>query len=891
MTSQYNGSICNTESDVEQKILFKLLTLMPPDGLGFLHEEVHTKSDIRKLPIDKGGGKKLYYPDYAIVVDGFPLLILEAKTPGSDLTDAFREARLYAHELNALYPKSLNPCERIVASDGRKLVAGFWDQADPEIEVDVADFVVTSEKFARLQQFASRSTAQARASALNSQIRKSATYFKPVHMLGGNSVRDAVVGDNSFGSNVSIEYRYLFNPDKAIERESVVRNAYVDSKRKQAHVAPIDKLIRAATPVTHESARLIENTTNPHEIVEQISNHDRVQNQICLLIGGAGVGKSTFTEYLRLVALPHLANTTAWIHLDLNKVTLDRTKIYSWIVATAIAKIKEQHQSIDFAGLDTIRKIFAKQLNDVERGKASLFAKDSERYAEVIYTEINRLQADRDATLIGMIEFLYTSRGRLLVIVLDNCDKRSREDQLLMFDVAAWMKNEFSCSLFLPLRDTTYDRYRNEPPLDTVIKDLVFRIDPPVLEKVIYARLKYALREIETDQKKFIYYLPNNMKVECQRSEVAAYLRSMISSLFQDQLFRRIITGLAGRNIRKGLEILLDFCKSGYLGTDELLKLRQSNGEYQVAHHLMMKILLKGTRHYYSDAHSNIKNLFTSNADDPLPNPFLRIAILKWLRNRFREPGPNRTIGFHKVGALMSALQASGHPVARLNEELSTLVEAGCIVSESLSNDLQHDDLVSLAPSGFVHLDLLRHISYLATVAEDVFFRENQPAKVIADNLVDQGRFRAESKQGAIDVATHLMQYLARYHNDHFVGRAKVLNEEATEDLVQIEELQLVVKRAAQNDLMLQTVERNETKYAPHSAVNAQVTAVHPVGIFVEWGLDGTGLIKRSRARQGNRPESSRVVVGDWLAVEILQYNFEHRKFDLKLIRAIDTPT
>src|SRR3970282_2974173 len=107
----------------------------------------------------------------------------------------------------------------------------------------------------------------------------------------------------------------------------------------------------------------------------------------------------------------------------------------------------------------------------------------------------------------------------------------------------------------------------------------------------------------------------------------------MVSSLFQDQLFRRIITGLAGRNIRKGLEILLDFCKSGHIGADEILKIRTSHGEHKLPNHMISKILLKGKRKYYSDRESNLKNLFDSDSEDSLPDPFVRIAILQWLKN------------------------------------------------------------------------------------------------------------------------------------------------------------------------------------------------------------------------------------------------------------------
>ena len=53
-----------------------------------------------------------------------------------------------------------------------------------------------------------------------------------------------------------------------------------------------------------------------------------------------------------------------------------------------------------------------------------------------------------------------------------------------MFQAAQWLQNTFKCLVILPLRDETYDNHRNEPPLDTALKDLVFRIEPPLFQHV-----------------------------------------------------------------------------------------------------------------------------------------------------------------------------------------------------------------------------------------------------------------------------------------------------------------------------------------------------------------------------------------------------------------------
>lgn len=886
MSTLYKEMSLTTESDVEQKFIYKLLTDPPPVGLGYREGDLLTKPDIRKLSIDKGTHKKIYYPDYAVVCDGLPLLIVEAKAPGSDLNEALREARLYATEINASYARNINPCGRIIATDGITLLGAFWDQSEPVVRLVREDLTAISENLALLVEFASHKTLKEIAASILTSVRTRAVYVRPVQMLGGKAIANETVGDNSFGTNVSIEYKYLFNPDSSKDREAIVKNAYVSSKRKQAHVPAIDRLIRSAVPRPSIDARPIADSSVPLEVIDAIASAGRVSNEICLLIGSVGSGKSTFTDFLRYEALPEaVAHATHWINLNLNKAPLSRELIYNWTVSQAISEIERLHPKTDFQHINTLRKIYEKELSAVEKGKAALYPKDSEKYVDVIFAEIDRLQKDLIATMLGMMNFLYKTSGMLLVIVLDNCDKRNREDQLLMFQVATWLKNTFPCMIFLPLRDTTYDQYRNEPPLDTVIKDLVFRIDPPLLERVIYARLNYALREIDVQQQRFTYILPNGMKVECARSEVGDYLRSIVSSLFQDQLFKRIITGLAGRNIRKGLEILLDFCKSGHIGTDEILRIRASNGEHQLPSHLISKILLKGKRKYYSDTDSHIKNMFFSDDSDPLPDPFVRAALLQWLKKHWRVIGPNRTMGFHKVKELGSALQAAGHEEDRIMKELVSLTTAGCIVSEAQTNELMPEDLVSIAPAGHIHLDLLKNINYLSSISEDVLYRENQVARAIADNIIGRGKFRVDSRQSALSNSMLMMNYLASYRSKFSLGEVKILAVDM-EELVPLKELHDYVVQANENDELLRSMSRMEADFPVGEQVQGQIVSIQVYGVFVEFGLNGSGLAHKSNYGHLSHEITDSFEAGDWVTVEILGYNAQHRKFDLKLIGA-----
>src|SRR5258708_31473167 len=98
-----------TESDIEQKLLWPLLTTSVPNGAGLLVADILTKVNIRRLEIGKGSSRKLYYPDYMVVIAGLPVLVVEAKAPGESIEQGLTEARLYCTELNALFPSGLNP--------------------------------------------------------------------------------------------------------------------------------------------------------------------------------------------------------------------------------------------------------------------------------------------------------------------------------------------------------------------------------------------------------------------------------------------------------------------------------------------------------------------------------------------------------------------------------------------------------------------------------------------------------------------------------------------------------------------------------------------------------------------------------------------------------------
>lgn len=654
-----------TEGDVETQVIIPLLTNKKPYGLGFNLQNIRSKANLRNFIIEKGRKAKSYIPDFIVSIDGIPLIIIEAKRPNEDIEEAFREASLYAGEINKKFDSKINPCQYILACDGTRIYAGIWDQEEPQFNISNDSWNISDLQFSNFLDTFCENTLQKDITSIKQTIRSKTTFKNPLNLLGGKYIKDRTVS-NSFGESISVQYQHLFNASEESERKDIVEHAYVKVIKHQSHVDPIDKLIRKKIRPSFESSTEIDDNTSPLPLIEKIKESHNYNNQVLLLIGSVGSGKSTFVTYLKEVALsPDIAEKTIWVRLDFNNTALNKEEIYIWIKKQIINKLKKQNDSIDYDSLDFIEKLYSENIENLLKGPLSLLNKNDNEYKRILVEKILSFQDDLDLTLHNFIKYLVHDQNKNLIIVLDNCDKRSLDDQLLMFSVANWVKDNIKAIVFLPLRDTTFDLHRNKQPLDTVIKDMTFRINPPSLKEVIYERIKYASRLAEKSPEKF-YFLSNGWKVKYPSEDELSYLKSILTSLFQNHFFKQLISGLAGRDIRKGIEIFLDFCKSGHITDSEIVKMKQLKGVYTLPPHIVARVFTRGNRLYYSSEESRIKNIFALDPKDDLPDPFIRISILRWLDKRRKEKGSSGVVGFFKVSELVEDLTKLGHSEKRM---------------------------------------------------------------------------------------------------------------------------------------------------------------------------------------------------------------------------------
>lgn len=875
-----SGDIKN-ESDVEQKFLVPLIENSKPMGLGYSNSDFHTKKTLFKRKIGKGKMQKKYVPDYLIEILGLPSVVIEAKSPQEDVMVGYTEARMYAGELNVFFHHEVNPCNKIMASNGIKTLVGYWDKDTPELELCLEDFFVGSEKLKMLIDFLSKESVESSAEMVYKKIRGGAEFHKPTRLLGGNA-KDKKIRDNDLGSAITLQYKSVFNPEEMEDRKIIVKNAYISTKKIRKSLDPIRKIILDSETTGTQNFTQIQDSKKPIELI-QVLHSPQLKKEVLLLIGNVGSGKSTFVDYIQEVFLPEeIRKKTIWTTLNLNNAPLNRDQIYRWIQEQIIESIRLRFDDLDIDSLEMQEKIYAQELKTFKKSIGELYGDDEPGFRKQLAGKLSSLQQNVEITSRAYTRFFCAQQEKLFILVLDNCDKHNGNDQLLMFDVAKWAKEEYHALIFLPMRDTTYELNKTQAPLDTAIKDLTFRIDPPDLSEVLHRRVEYAL---SVGPSEISYILENGMVVKCPKSEQKLYLSSIIHSLFDNtEFFRKLIKGVAGRDIRRGIEVFLEFCKSGHIPAIDIFSMRATDGTHTLQPHIIMRALLRKDRWYYADENSYFRNLFVCDpSTEEIPNPFTRILILDYLNSLKGKRGPSGIPGFHKVMEIVANLSQNGLEKKHVYSAITELIKSRCIYAElkdGNKTDLSGEDLIKIAPTGHAHLDLLSNLDYISACSEDVWYKSRSTALRIADRLTSQTQ-KHLSLWASIMNATDLLEYLTYYYKNDLPAPENYLKDVNVSPTIQIEEFGKTIKSFREKFNFVSTVELQKL-YPAGKTVRGTIVSKKHRGYFVEIDSNVVGLIPSIEIRKLPSEVQEQFEIGSSVDVEICEFNETHRKFELK---------
>ncbi|MBI5772172.1 MAG: cell division protein ZapE [Verrucomicrobia bacterium] len=726
-----------TESDVEQKLIYPLLS--SPQGLGFNAEEIKTKSYLPPTDLDKGAGRKVgYYPDYAVLLSSLPALIVEAKAPGENVEQGFREAQLYAHEINKRFSTDINPSRWVIAANGENVLYGKWDCGSP-IAIPFDALIPGSSAFEDFRAFCQRSVLVPVISQVRAML-VSPKRWKALKIIGGPTKQGLELPPNRFARDLVPLLRMYFDPDASRTRVELVEKAYCPSEQTTHYTSVLeallqDNLSRKKFPAFEEVSTTKKNAPQINEAFLKALSDKPTTDPLLLITGGVGAGKSMFIDrFFYYLMDAQVRQKTMWAFVDFNDAPADLANLELWIANQVLEDFPIRNAIEGFKHHAKLMGYFAPDVAERKRGPYHNLP-DAARESRLA-DDLTKWVDDSQKLVKGVLRYFGGDCGKRIIVVFDNSDKRDRDQQLRIFQEVQHFRATHHCFCILSMRDETYDRYKNEPPLDAYLTPFAFRISPPRFLDVAKRRLELIIEDLTANApKRLEYSLPNGVRISYPATDLGAYLIGVYRSLFHpSKRIRLVLEALAGRDVRRALQMFAEILMSGHLTDDRIFSARYGQDQVHLPEWLVIRILMRTKYQYFSEGHGYVTNLLDVDETSTTTTNFLLCEALDRLAQSRKQQGELGIEGYRHVEKLVDELSLLGYLAEDSLWALERLLNRRLIIADhQRQKGISRNDYVKISASGFFHLRvLLGRSEYLAGIAADTWLREKPFVEKIA---------------------------------------------------------------------------------------------------------------------------------------------------------------
>jgi len=731
-----------TEADVEFKVISPLLT-----GANFLEiplNSIKAKGYLQATPLDKAAGKTAgYYPDYSVWEKALPILIVEAKAPEVDAAVGYREAALYARHLNQSYKSKLNPCQFILSCNGRRLLAGYWDST-PELDLSVDELRAGSNALESLRKFCHHQIIAAHAAECLAKIRL-ARFTKPYSRVGGQAVINSKKPFNTFAADLSPILRRYFTSASQNSDPEIYEKAYVGSDEITAYDRILESLLkdRIATRRGSLTQDLHPKRSKEPKLAAAIAEFKAsrpAEGQLQLITGGVGTGKSLFARrYKELLQPEEQAQWTHWAFVDFNTAPASLASAENWLCEQFVDSLHRENPEFDPYAGENLPRIFSQDIQKRRGIYAELRKLSNADEQRTRAQDLQKWQEDPQRLAFGICRHFSGDRQEVVVVVMDNVDRLDLKNQLAAFQLALWFLDQSRVFVILQMRDETYERFKDQPPLDTFRSGVTFHITPPRFLDVVKRRLELSLEYLARNtEERLEYYLSSGAKIIYPNSMLGEFLKGIYLELFERKHnVSRVLQGIAGRDVRRALEMFVSILTSGHLREEAITSHAKGAGEVSIPEYTVLKILMRTEYRFFSDNSGFVSNIFFLDQAWEQPNNFLISDIIFWLYRNRKKQGPIGLEGYFSVEQIADVLQLNGYLKEDVVAACTWLVQRQLIEADHMNySSVNLGDSVKVTASGFIHLRILcERLEYIYGVLSVTPITEQKVAEQIADYI------------------------------------------------------------------------------------------------------------------------------------------------------------
>ena len=527
MHIDYEGLVIENEADVETKIIVPLLL-----GAAYLDipaPAVKAKTYLAPTPFNRKAGQTSgSFPDFSVWFRSFPCLIIEAKAPDVAVEIGYHEASLYAAYLNQNYPTGINPAHFLFATNGIEFQFGNWD-SKPILSGNVSDLLPQSALLAQLQGVCARNALESHAIKC---LRQAAAkrFLLPYNLAGGPALLRATVQINQFAAPLAPLLQRYFSSSQQSSMQEIVERAYVNSDEVTEYDRVLESLLKERIAARNGSVvRTLHPERSGEEVLRQeiedrtgLDSEFRRAGHLQLIQGSVGAGKSLFMErYKRKLQPPEAKARTKWATINFNSAPVSLVDAERWLCKQFVESFQEENPDIDFSSLTVLRGVFSRKIQSRKAIYSVLEDSSPERASVQRAEDLIAWQDDPEEFTRGIADYIIGSRNEALVVVMDNVDRLNLENQLAAFQLTLWFLQLTHAFTILQMRDETYERFKDKPPLDTFRTGVVFHITPPRFVDVVKRRLELSIEYLASHKDRDrSYEIESGMRIRYSSEEL-----------------------------------------------------------------------------------------------------------------------------------------------------------------------------------------------------------------------------------------------------------------------------------------------------------------------------------------------------------------------------------
>jgi len=473
-------------------------------------------------------------------------------------------------------------------------------------------------------------------------------------------------------------------------------------------------------------------------VIEEFSRVRPHAGQLQIIQGAVGGGKSLFARRYKEVLQPkEHVERCRWSFIDFNASPADLSHAEQWLCKAFIEGFESENPTLDLSSKEVLRGVFSRNIQRRKYIYDELEKNAPEQAAVAKATDLAKWQDDAVEMADGIANFVLGIRKEVLVVVMDNVDRLDLRNQLDAFQLALWFMHKTRSFVILQMRDETYERYKNQPPLDTYRTGITFHITPPRFLDVVKKRLELSLEYLEAEAKeKQSFTIETGARVSYHKSHLQAFLRGLYIELFdRKRNISRVLESLAGRDVRRALEMFVSIIMSGHLSPAALTSTAIGAGGVAISERRILKILMRTEYAFFSDHSGFISNIFSFDPDWQKPDNFLLIEILYSLARNRKRVGQIGLEGYFTCRSIAEDLQKFGYVPEDTLAALNVLLRRQLIAADHMNfRKVEFDDCVRILASGFIHVRVLAgRTEYLYGILPTTPFTD----KTVADRLAD----------------------------------------------------------------------------------------------------------------------------------------------------------